>query len=91
MHVAGVGNWLSRELLFNAFDYPFNHCKLECVIGMIPSSRDYAIDFSKRVGFTEVCRIDKGHPDGSLVLLTMYKEDCPWIGFGKDELIERAA
>jgi len=79
MHVAGVGNWVTRDFLFAAFDYPFNECNLECVLGTLPSSREDGINFSFHIGFKPLFNIPRAHPDGELMVMVMYKEECPWI------------
>lgn len=79
MHVAGEGNWVSREFLRCTFDYAFNTAKLNVVIGAVPSGNKRALKFDKHVGFTEVASIEGGHPDGSLVILSLRREDCRYL------------
>lgn len=80
MHVAGEGNWLNREFLFVCFDYVFRQLSLNVVIGVVPSVNAKALRFDKHLGFREVLRIPNGHPAGDLVILTMRKEDCRYLG-----------
>jgi len=79
MHVAGVGNWVTRELLHAVFDYPFNKAGLKVVLGLVPSGNDRALKFNRHLGFTEVARIPDAHPDGALVLLQMRRENCKFL------------
>lgn len=79
MHSAGVGNWVTRDLLFAAFDYPFNVCKLDMVIGLIPSGNGQAIKFNKHLGFRIVVELPGAHPDGSLVIMTMDRRECRFL------------
>lgn len=79
MHVAGEGNWLTRELLRCTFDYAFNVAKLNMVIGVIPSGNKQSLRFSKHVGFVEIANIKDGHPDGSLFVLELRQENCRYL------------
>lgn len=79
MHVAGEGNWCSRELLFAVFDYAFNVAQLNVVLGMVPASNAKALRFDKHVGFTEVARIRDGAPDGDMVILELRRENCRYL------------
>ena len=79
MHICGEGNWLSRGLLFAAFDYPFTICGLNCVFGLVPSGNVRALSFDKRIGFKEVVELKDAHPDGSMFLLRMDYKDCRWL------------
>ena len=79
MHSAGVGNWVSREFIYAAFDYPFRVMGCEVVLGLIPSGNVQAIRFNRHVGFTEVTRIEGAHPDGALILMQMRRDECRWL------------
>jgi len=79
MHVAGEGNWVTRDLLFAGFDYPFNVAGCRVVLGLVPSGNKQALRFDKHVGFEEVARIKDAHPDGELILLKMRRENCRYL------------
>lgn len=79
MHSAGEGNWVTRDLLFASFDYPFNRCKLNMVIGLIPSGNVQAIKFNTNLGFRTVLELPGAHPDGSLVVMTMERRECRFL------------
>jgi len=79
MHVAGEGNWVTRDLLYATFDYVFNAANLNVVIGMVPSSNKKAIRFDKHVGFTEVGRIKNGASDGDLIIMQLRRENCRYL------------
>ncbi len=79
MHVAGEGNWVTRELLHAVFDYPFNVAGCRVVLGLVPSGNERALRFDKRVGFNEVARIEHAHPDGALIVLEMRREACRYL------------
>jgi hypothetical protein len=80
MHVAGIGtNWMTRDLLFAAFDYPFRELGLNAVLGFVDGSNKDAINLNLRLGFKEVHRVVDGHPDGDLIIFEMKKADCKWL------------
>ena len=79
MHVAGTPGWVNRSILFAAFDYPFKRLHCEMVIGLVPSGNKEAIRFNERLGFQLENELHGAHPDGSLLLMTMRRNDCRWI------------
>lgn len=79
MHVAGEGNWVSRELIRATFDYAFNVAGLNVLLGLVPSGNEKALRFDKHVGFVEVARIKDAHPDGELVVLELRRENCRFL------------
>jgi hypothetical protein len=76
MHVAGSGNWCTRSMLFATFDYPFRVLKCNVVLGLVPSGNADAINFNLRIGFKIIDEIEGAHPDGSLILIAMRREEC---------------
>jgi RimJ/RimL family protein N-acetyltransferase len=79
MHVAGEGNWISRDLLRAAFDYPFNVMQCQVVLGMVPSGNVEALKLNEHLGFKVKNRLYGAHPDGSLVLMMMTRDECRWL------------
>jgi hypothetical protein len=74
MHVAfDSAHALTRELLREAFIYPFIKCDKRVVYGMTPITNERAIRFNKKLGFKEVFRTQ------SFVLFQMKREECRWI------------
>lgn len=63
----------SRDLLREAFIYPFVTCGKSRVYGMTPITAERALALSKKLGFSEVART----PD--FVLQSMTREGCRWI------------
>lgn len=88
MHVAGEGNWMNRALLFAAFDYPFRVAGCKMVLGRIPSGNKEAVRLNKHLGFNIECEIEGAHPDGSLIIMSMRRENCRWLEkhHGKEKL-----
>jgi len=80
MHVAGVGNWINRELLYAAFDYPFRQLGVAQVFAPVAATNARALKLDKHLGFVEHSRFPDAWADGvDLVLLTMRKTDCKWL------------
>jgi RimJ/RimL family protein N-acetyltransferase len=80
MHVAAEApNWLSRSFLKVVFDYPFNTCGLNMVVGKVPSGNREALRLDLHLGFKEVLVLDGAHPDGALHILVMRRDDCRWL------------
>jgi hypothetical protein len=79
MHVAGEGNWISRELLWVAFDYPFNVMECNVVLGLIPSGNKDALKLNEHLGFQIDTVIPHAHPDGALIVMAMYRQGCKWL------------
>jgi len=79
MHVCGDGRWLTRELLFADFNYPFTICGLNCVFGLVPSGNEEALRFDRHLGFKDVVELKDAHPDGSMFLMRMDRDDCRWL------------
>lgn len=79
MHVAGEGNWISRNLLRAAFDYPFNVMHCQVVLGLVPSGNAAALRLNTHLGFKVVNRLWGAHPDGALVLMMMTREECRYL------------
>jgi L-amino acid N-acyltransferase YncA len=74
MHVAfESAHALTRDLLREAFVYPFITLKKEVVYGMTPITNEEAIRFNKKLGFREVYRTS------DFVLFVMTLEECRWL------------
>lgn len=80
IHVRAVDpRWLCRDLLWLMFDWAFNQCMVDKVVGFVPSTNQHALDFDKRIGFVEETRIKGMIPGGDYVVLSMYREQCRWL------------
>lgn len=86
IHVASFARgWLTRDLLWAIFDYPFNRLKVEKILGFVPSTNRRALDFDMNVGFTiaavipDVVSAPLGE-QGDLVVLSMTRAECRWLG-----------
>lgn len=80
MHQAGFHpHWLSGNMIWVVFDYPFNQLKVNKVAGTINSSNKELLDFNTRLGFKEEGRIKGAYPNGDLLVLTMERAECRWL------------
>lgn len=83
MHIAGDGNWVSREYIKAAFDYPFNQLGIEAVIAPVAADNHKALRFDKHFGFQEVHRVKNGWEKGTdLIYLQLLRKDCRWLQAG---------
>ena len=83
-HIAITGR-MTTAFLYAIFDYPFNICEVEKIIVPVASENAESLKLVKNMGFTEEARIKDAHPLGDIVLLTMLKKDCRFLGerYGK--------
>jgi hypothetical protein len=85
MHWAGFApSWVSRALIWLAFDYPFRQLDVKKVIGLTPESNVVARNTAIRFGFKIeylVHDVFKDDPDNlnGMYVLSMRKEDCKWL------------
>lgn len=80
LHLCGlVPNWMSRALVFWAFEYPFGMLKVHRLMAVMSSAnRSYAL--AVRMGFTEDAWLPDVVPDGVLVVMSMKAGACRWLG-----------
>lgn len=80
MHMAGDHpHWLDRTVLFASFDYVFNELGCTQALAMVPSGNTVALDINKRLGFEVVVELEGAHPDGSLFIMRMMRDNCKWL------------
>ena len=80
IHQAGFDkHWLSRDMLWVAFHYPFVQLNCSKLCGTIPSSNTALLSFNCRLGFSEETRIKDAYPDGDMIILSMKRDDCRWL------------
>jgi RimJ/RimL family protein N-acetyltransferase len=80
MHIASVGeNWMSKDLLWACFDYPFNKLEKKVILATMEASNDEAIKLNRHLGFQDKALIEDAHENGDLLLMAMRKEDCKWL------------
>lgn len=80
MHVAAVGkNWLRREFLWAAFDYPFNQCGVKRITAFIEDENKAAIKFDEHLGFKYEARMKDAYINGDILIYVLRREDCRWL------------
>lgn len=80
MHVVGEGaGWLTRELLFHGFHYPFVQCGLRRVTALVPAKNEKALKLDLNLGFHyEGCSL-QALPDDDIFILGMLRDNCKFI------------
>lgn len=71
---------LTPKYLASIFDYPFKVANVEKIIAPIPSSNEASIKLVKHMGFTDEARIANAHPDGDILLYTLTRQNCRFLG-----------
>lgn len=81
MHVGALPgrSWMSRELLFAAFDYPFNQLGMRRVTGLVPKRNKRARKLDEHLGFEYEGNLRNALPDDDLIVYGMLREKCKWI------------
>lgn len=84
MHVAGTGKrWLTRDFLWFCFHYVFVQLNCNVVAGLVSADNTDALRFNAHLGFEQACRIEGGAGDCDLIVLTMPRRKCRWLGIRK--------
>jgi RimJ/RimL family protein N-acetyltransferase len=81
MHCAGVGKrWMSRDFLWMCFAYPFYQLDLKIIINPVSSDNVESMLFTEHCGFTKECVIKDGYGDADLVIYSLHRDNCKWLG-----------
>ena len=82
MHVAALPNsrWMSKELLWYTFYYPFIECGCKRVTGLVEETNEAAREFDERLGFHLEARLKDAAPGGDLLVYAMFRDECRWLG-----------
>lgn len=87
VHMAAFSKrWLSPDMVWLMFDYPFAKLGVRKIVAKIKASNTAALDFSEHLGFTAEARIRHFFPDGDAVIVSLYRENCRWLGMRKRTL-----
>lgn len=78
-HIAGEGNWASREFLGLIFDYPFNQLKVKRITVPVSSTNAKSISLVLKMGFELECTLAQATPDSDLHLFRMWRDDCKYL------------
>jgi hypothetical protein len=82
IHMAGFRrNWVSKAMLYLAFDFPFRQLKVKKLFGTVPESNIEAYESNLRLGFREeylVKDVYSGEMNG-MHLMSMTPAECKWL------------
>jgi len=78
-HIAISGRLTPRYLAV-IFDYPFNVCDVKKIIVPVDSTNSKSVNLVEKMGFTEEARIKDGMANGDMILYTLAKNDCKYLG-----------
>lgn len=83
-HIAVRGR-MTPAFLAAIFDYPFNVAGVQKVICPIPSDNARSVKLASKMGFTLEATITDATPTGDILLFTLPKANCKFLGnrYGK--------
>jgi RimJ/RimL family protein N-acetyltransferase len=82
MHVAAVEGrqWITRDLLFRVFAYPFLQLDCNRVTGLVRADNLRAQKLDEHLGFVQEGVMRKAATDGTdYIIYGMLKEECRWL------------
>lgn len=80
-HVVGDGRrWLTREFLQAVFNYVFNVLGCKKMLGIVRDANHDAQRFDEHLGFRRECVIEDADPEGALIIYSLKREDCKFLG-----------
>jgi hypothetical protein len=92
IHMAGFRpNWCNKDMLWVAFHYPFVQLGVKKLFGQVGVHKPEILKIDLQLGFKEEARIKDVYPEGDMVLLSMYREDCKWLSITPKNLVSRAS
>lgn len=80
MHVAGVGMWCRPQFLRACFGYVFDQLGCLKAIGLVDSTNSAARRLDEHLGFRLESVVTDGAEFGDLLIYTMTRDECPWLG-----------
>lgn len=79
-HMVGfTKTWITPDLLYVGFHYPFGQLMVDRIFGFVNSSNIQSMSLAKKLGFRVETVIGKVYPDGDQVVLVMEKSECRWL------------
>lgn len=80
IHQAGFDkHWMNRDMLWTAFDYPFNQLGCTKLFGTIPSTNGELLGINLRLGFQVEAVLEDAYPGGDMLVLSMKRDECRWL------------
>jgi RimJ/RimL family protein N-acetyltransferase len=91
-HIAGYHpQWINREMLYAAFDFPFNQLKVRKLFATIPSDNRHCLEFNDKFGFCHEATIKGAYPKCDMVLRSLTREECRFLSLGATRPEAKAA
>lgn len=92
IHMAGFrDNWCNMDMLWVAFDYPFNQLGVTKIFGQVPLSNKLALKIDLKLGFKKEMIAKDVFPiidgTGDMQVFSMYKADCKWLKIRPKHLV----
>ena len=78
-HIA-ISGQINRSYIGAIFRYAYVTCGVEKAIVPVSSANTKSVRFVQKLGFTEEARITDAAPDGDIILYTLKKADCRYLG-----------
>lgn len=78
-HIAGEGNWASRQFLNVIFDYPFNQLEVRRITVPVGSTNIKSIHLVTRMGFALESTLAQAITSGNLLLYRMFRSECQYL------------
>ena len=80
IHVASFGKgWITRMLVFMAFDYAYNQLGVKKIFGNIPMKNVPALKFARDAGFNVETIVPDVFPGDDMVVMSMYRDECRFL------------
>lgn len=80
IHMAGFRpNWVNKDMLWIAFHYPFVQLEVKKIFGQVGTHRPEILKIDLQLGFKVEATIKDVYPEGDMLVLSMYKDDCRWL------------
>jgi RimJ/RimL family protein N-acetyltransferase len=81
IHVASFApRWINPELIFQTFHYPFVQLGCRKLFGTVPAKNTAALKFDLKLGFEIEQTIKDVYPDDDMLLVSMLRDNCRWLG-----------
>lgn len=71
--------WLSNDMLFVCFHYPFVQLGVSKLFGFTPECNTHALQFNARLGFKREAVLQDALPTGAMIVQGLYRDDCRWL------------
>jgi RimJ/RimL family protein N-acetyltransferase len=71
---------LTRSFILAIFDYPFRQLGARKIIATTTADHIRSIRILHRLGFTEEARLRDASPGGDLLIYSLRREECRFVG-----------